>query len=97
MPAYVFGNIMKISDPDRFSQYQRPALQSVEQYGGKVVAGGTKIEIADGNWLPDLVLVLEFEDLGKAKEWYHSPEYQAVVGGRFESSEGGVVFAEFAH
>ena len=48
------------------------------QYGGKRIAGGTKIEVADGTWCPARMVVLEFESLAKAKAWYNSPEYQAA-------------------
>ena len=33
MPAYVFGNITKINDPARFSQYQDAGMASIEKYG----------------------------------------------------------------
>ena len=94
MSAFVFGSIQSVSNPSRLAEYQKLAGASVVQYGGKVLGGGNKIEIADGNWLPVGVVALEFESLAKAKEWYNSKEYQAVVGGRLESTVGGLVFVE---
>ncbi len=92
MPAFVFANIQSVSNPARFAEYRDLAEPTVVQYGGKFLAGGTKIEIADGDWSPLGVMVGEFESLAKAKEWYNSTEYQAVVAGRLESTVGGVVF-----
>ncbi len=40
------------------------------------------------------VMAAEFESLAKAKEWYNSPEYQAVVAGRLESTVGGLIFVD---
>ncbi len=40
------------------------------------------------------VVALEFESLAKAKEWYNSKEYQAVIAGRLESTVGGLVFVD---
>ena len=94
MPAYVFANIQSVSNPARFAEYQGLAGPTVVQYGGKFLAGGTKIEIADGDWSPVGVMAAEFESLAKAKEWYNSPEYQAVVAGRLESTVGGVIFVD---
>tara|TARA_B100000315_G_scaffold23690_1_gene20524 strand:+ start:423 stop:713 length:291 start_codon:yes stop_codon:yes gene_type:complete len=94
MPAFVFANIKSVSNPARFTEYQGQAGPTVVQYGGKILAGGSKIEIADGDWLPAGVVALEFESLAKAKEWYNSLEYQAVIGGRLESTVGGVVFVD---
>ena len=94
MSVFVFGSVLSVSNPAKFAEYQGLAGATVVQYGGKVLGGGSKIEIADGDWLPVGVVALEFESLPKAKEWYHSKEYQAVVGGRLESTIGGLVFVE---
>ena len=94
MSVFVFGSVVSVSGPAKFAEYQGLAGATVAQYGGKVLGGGSKIEIADGDWLPVGVVALEFESLAKAKEWYNSKEYQAVVGGRLESTIGGLVFVE---
>ncbi len=94
MAAYVFGAMQSVSDPAGFAEYQRLAGATVAQYGGKLLAGGNKIEVADGNWTPAGVVALEFESLERAKEWYNSTEYQAVIGRRFQSAQGGVVFVD---
>ena len=94
MPAYIFASITSVKDPARFGQYQGQAGATVSQYGGKVLAGGNKIEIADGNWKPAGVVCLEFENIAKAKEWYNSSEYQAVIADRVEATEGGLIFVD---
>jgi len=40
------------------------------------------------------MVVIEFESLQKAKEWYNSPEYQAVISKRLNSTQGSVVFVD---
>ncbi len=94
MPAFIFANIQSVINPDRFAEYQGLAEPTVVQYGGKFLGGGTKIENADGDWSPVAVYAAEFENLAKAKEWYYSPEYQAVIAGRLESTVGGAVFVD---
>ncbi len=94
MPAFVFANIQSVSNPARFGEYQGLAEPTVIQYGGKFLGGGTRIEIADGDWSPVGVMAAVFESLAKAKEWYNSPEYQAVVAGRLESTVGGLIFVD---
>lgn len=60
------------------------------------MAGGTKIEVADGTWSPSGMVVLEFESMEKAKAWYNSPEYQGVVGQRISTSDSGLIFVDEA-
>lgn len=94
MPAYIFVSIQSVSDPVQFTEYQGLAGPTLAQYGGKFLGGGGKIEVADGNWSPNFVGAVEFESLQKAKEWYNSPEYRAVISKRLNSTQGGVIFVD---
>ena len=94
MSAFVFASIQSVSNPARFAEYQSLAEPTVLQYGGEFLGGGTKIEVADGDWSPVGVIAAEFESLAKAKEWYNSPGYQAVVDRRLESTVGGLIFGD---
>ena len=94
MAAWVIGAVQKVNDPAGFAAYGGVAGATLEQYGGKRVAGGTSIEVADGTWSPSGVVVFEFENMAKAKEWYNSPEYQAIVGQRLSTADSGLIFVE---
>ena len=41
-------------------------------------------------------MAIEFESIAKAKEWYNSPEYQAILPKRLNTTKGGVVFVDEA-
>ena len=45
---------------------------------------------------PKAVVAIEFESIAKAKEWYNSPEYQAILPKRLNTTKGGVVFVDEA-
>ena len=94
MAAYVIGAIQSVNDPTAFSEYQNLALPTLAKYGGTVVVGGTKIEVADGNWSPTGMVVVEFETMAKAKEWYNSPDYNPLVSRRTASADSGVIFLD---
>lgn len=94
MPAYAIGAIQSVNDPAAFSEYSGLAGPTLAQYGGKVVVFGTKIEVADGDWSPVGMIVIEFESLAKAKEWYNSPEYNPLVSRRTSSTNSAVIFVD---
>jgi uncharacterized protein (DUF1330 family) len=94
MPAWVFGAIQSISDPAGFAAYQGAAGPTIAKHGGKIIAAGNKIEVADGNWMPVGVVVLEFENLEKAKSWYNSSDYNPLVSRRTASSDASMVFVD---
>ena len=96
MAAYVIGAIQNVSDPAAFAEYQKLALPTIAKYGGKVVVGGGKIEVADGNWSPVFIVVVQFESLRQAKRWYNSADYNPLVSRRTASATSGVIFVDGA-
>ena len=60
------------------------------------MVAGNKIEVADGSWSPSVMVVVEFESLERAKQWYNSPEYSAVKPRRFQTADSGVIFVDGA-
>ena len=94
MTVYAIGAIFSVSDPEKLAAYQQAAGPTGALYGGKILGGGTNIEVADGTWSPIGMVVIEFESMAKAKEWYTSPEYTAVKSGRLDSTDGGLVFLD---
>ena len=94
MAAWVVGAIQSVNDPAGFAEYQQLAGPTVEQYGGKIILGGNKIEVGDGNWSPAGVVVIEFEGLEQAKRWYNSPEYSAAKPRRLQTADTGLIFLD---
>ena len=74
MAAYVIANV-RVTDPDRFPEYSSQVLPTVERYGGRYLARGGKAEVLEGDWEPHRLVILEFENMGRLREWYDSPEY----------------------
>ena len=58
------------------------------------MAYGTKVVVADGNWSPLGAIVVEFESMAKAQEWYNSPEYNPLVARRTGSTDSGVILVD---
>jgi len=94
MAGYIIGQLKEITDTEAFSAYQAGAGPALAKYGGKVLVNSTKINSGDGDWSPVGMVVVEFESLEQAKKFYNSPEYQGVIGQRFNSADSAVVFAD---
>ena len=94
MAGFMIGQLKEISNPDALGVYQGVAIPTVVQYGGKLVMNSKKVEAANGGWSPAAVVVIEFESVEQARKWYHSPEYQAVAGQRFDSADSAVIIID---
>lgn len=74
MPAYIIVDL-EITDPVNYEEYKKLAGATVERYGGKYVVRGGMCETLEGDWKPTRIVVLAFENAGRAKAWLNSPEY----------------------
>ena len=94
--SLAFASIDSISDPAGFGEYQQLAGGSLTKFSGKLLGGGGNIEVMDGCWSPTAVVAIEFETIAKAKEWYNSPDYQAILPKRLTTPKGGVILVDEA-
>ena len=74
MPAYVIVEI-EVTDPVGYEEYKKQAAATVKQYGGKYIVRGGVCETLEGDWKPKRLVVLQFDNMERAKAWLNSPEY----------------------
>ena len=77
MPAYVIARI-HVTDWERYREYTARTPATIAQFGGRFIARGGDVVSLEGPEETRRVVILEFPSLERAKEWYHSEEYQAV-------------------
>jgi len=76
MSAYVVIDRLSVTDTEKFSAYHKLAPPAVQSRGGRyVLPHGTQIEALEGNWKPNRIVLIEFDDAEQAKTWWDSPEY----------------------
>ena len=68
MSAFVIVDIA-ITDPVGYEEYKKLAAPTVALYGGRYVARGGRAETLEGEWVPNRLVILEFDSLERAKEW----------------------------
>ena len=93
MAAYVITEI-DITDPAGYEEYRKLGPPTVAAYGGKFVSRGGKVETLEGNWLPKRVVVLEFESMERAKQWWSSQEYSAAKQVRHKTAITNMIVVE---
>jgi uncharacterized protein (DUF1330 family) len=75
MPAYVIAET-DVTDPERYEAYRAAAPGAIAAAGGRFLARGGDLEVLEGDWRPPRIVVVEFDDLQTATQWYDSPEYR---------------------
>lgn len=77
MAAYIIVNL-EVLDPVGYEEYRRMAPASIELYQGRYLIRGGAVEILEGEWPIQRLVVLEFPDAARAKAWWDSPEYRSA-------------------
>jgi uncharacterized protein (DUF1330 family) len=93
MPAYVIANVI-VRDPVRYEDYRRLVTPTLAKYGGRFLARGGRIEVLEGDWQPNRLVILEFPSMDHARHWWNSPEYSEARLIRQATSEGTLILLE---
>ncbi len=78
MAAYIIFDV-KVTDPTAADDYLKLANESLAPFQSKVIVHGGMVEVLEGDWEPEKVVVVEFESMEQARQWYKSPAYAKTV------------------
>src|SRR5438132_9936466 len=92
MPAYVIAQF-DVNDVDMYYEYASKIFETTKGYGGRILAANDA-EVREDS-IPHLrTIVGEFPSLDKARAWYDSEGYQAIIGLRQNSTTGHLFMGE---
>jgi uncharacterized protein (DUF1330 family) len=77
MSAYVLVEV-NIYNSEVYEDYKKLTPASLEPFGGKFVIRGLPVEVMEGEWNFDRMVLLEFPNKELALEWYNSEAYQSA-------------------
>ncbi len=66
-------------------------IPAIMQAGGRVIVADDAPELIEGSWHAKRTVVLGFDSVEAARNWYRSPEYQGVVGLRHAAADSNAV------
>ncbi len=93
MPAYVIVDV-QIHDPQVYAEYRKLTPAAIAAYGGRFVVRGGAAETLEGDWVPGRVVVLEFESVERARQWWASAEYAPAKALRQKSATTRMILVE---
>jgi uncharacterized protein (DUF1330 family) len=93
MSAYIIVEI-EIHDPTQYEAYKRLTPASLELFGGRFLVRGGKTETLEGDWDAKRIVVIEFDNAERAKQWYASEAYAPAKALRQKISETKMLLVE---
>lgn len=93
MAAYVIADI-EVTEPAAFQEYRNRVGATIEQYGGRFVVRGGRVNPKEGDLKPRLLVMLEFPSVEQAERWYNSLEYKPLIAMREKAARTQLIIAE---
>ncbi len=79
--AYIIANV-HVTDPEQYAQYRELAGLAMKAHDAEVCVRGGALQVLEGDWQPERVVVLKFASVEKARAFYDSVEYQKAIKAR---------------
>jgi len=95
MAAYVIADLT-ITDPQGFDEYRQMVPATIAKYGGKYVVRGGQLEKMEGNWEPKRLVIIEFDSVERAKEWWACEDYSEAKALRQRTAMTNLIIVEGA-
>jgi uncharacterized protein (DUF1330 family) len=83
--GYIYAEF-EVSDAAAWRQYVPLAQASLTEAGARALVGVSDPEVLEGDLGGRRISILEFESPEKARDWYHSPQYQAAKATRLNAA-----------
>ncbi len=91
MAAYIIFDV-EVTDPG--DEYVILAGESLAPFQSKVIVHGGMVEVLGGDWEPKALVMLEFESMEQARQWYKSPGYAKATDSLHRAVYSNVILVE---
>ena len=79
--AYIIANV-SVTDPVQYEDYKKLSTLAMQAHGAEVCVRGGRIEVVEGDWSPERLVVLKFPSIEAARRFESSPEYAKARAAR---------------
>ena len=81
MSAYIIANVT-VTDPVQYEEYKKWSSAAMQAHGAEVCVRGGKVEVLEGDWAPERLVILKFPTVEAAKAFNASAEYTKARNAR---------------
>lgn len=92
-PGYVIAEV-EVTDPDGIEKYASRIPEALAPFNHHYVVRSNKIQTLEGDPPKGGVVVIAFDSVEKAREWYDSPAYRAIKPIRQRAAKSRIFIVE---
>ena len=72
--AYIIANIT-VTNPTQYEEYKKFSTLAMQAHGAEPCVRGGAVQVLEGDWQPERMVVLKFPSVEAARRFYDSTEY----------------------
>ncbi len=72
--AYIIANVT-VTNPQQYEEYKKWSSAAMLAHNAEVCVRGGKVEVLEGDWQPERLVMLKFPSMDAARQFDASPEY----------------------
>ncbi len=93
MAAYLIFDV-EVTDPAAADGYAELANESLVPFQSKTILHGGMVEVLEGDWEPKTLVIVEFESMEQARQWYNSRAYSKAKDILHRAASTNVILVE---
>ena len=93
MSAYIIVDIT-VHDQEKYKEYVKVAPDFVTKHQGRYIVRGGHAAVAEGDWRPERVVVVQFPSTEHAHAFLQDPDYQSVAAIRHAATTSKMIVVE---
>ena len=75
--AYIIANV-SVTNATQYEEYKKFSSLAMQAHGAEVCVRGGKVDVLEGDWAPNRLVLLKFPSVEQARKFYDSTEYGAA-------------------
>lgn len=74
MSGYIIAHV-QVTNPEQYEAYKKWSSAAMKTAGAEVCVRGGQVQVLEGDWAPERIVVLKFSSFEAALAFYELPEY----------------------
>jgi uncharacterized protein (DUF1330 family) len=74
MSAYIIAQV-QVTNPAQYEEYKKWSTAAMQTAGAEVCVRGGQVQVLEGDWAPERIVILKFPSFAAAQAFYELPEY----------------------
>jgi uncharacterized protein (DUF1330 family) len=92
-PAYYVAEF-QVTDPQGIKPYSAQVEATFKPYSGRFIVRGGVLDVKEGFGAQGRLVIIRFDSLKQAQDWYNSPGYQKIIPIRHRSGNSRTYIVE---